>query len=74
MTESYRVDNSDNFNLRGIPSFLCKSVRSACREREKKSWNVCTVRVLQHIYSKSLGVRLPVCSMNKNKDLMLIIL
>ena len=35
MTELDRVDNSDNFNFRGIPHF-CKSARSICRQREKK--------------------------------------
>ena len=51
---------------------FCKSVRSARRESKKKDGNVCTVMVLLHIYSKSLGVRLPVCPVNKNKILMLI--
>ena len=38
----------------------------------KKRWNACTVMVLLHICSKSLGVRLPVCPVNKNIVLILI--
>ena len=72
MTESDRVGNSD-FNFMGIPPFLqvCEKHSQATR---KKRWNVYTMMVLLHIYtcSKSLGVRLPVCPVNKNKVLMLI--
>ena len=68
MTELDRVGKSDNFNFRGVPSFLqvCKKRSQAPRKR----WNVCTVMVLLHIYSKSLGVRLQVCPVNENKILM----
>ena len=37
-----RVGNSDNFNFRGVPSFL----REALPGNTKKLWNVCTVMVL----------------------------
>ena len=46
---------------------FCKSAKSAGRQREKR-WNVCKVLVLHHIYSKISGVRLQVCSVNKNKN------
>ena len=46
---------------------FCKSAKSACRQRENR-WNVCKVLVLHHIYSKISGVRLQVCSVNKNKN------
>ena len=75
MTELDSVGNNDNFNFSvcvwgGGPSFL-----QVCEKRSQetqKRWDVCTVIVLLHIYSKSLGVRLPVCPVNKNKVLTLI--
>ena len=78
MTELDRVSKSDNFNFSGggggggVHRF-CKSARSARWQREKR-WTVCTVMVLLHIYSKSLGVRVQihVCPVNKTKVLMLI--
>ena len=71
MTELDRVGNRDNFNFSGDPSFLqvCRKHSQAMR---KKRWNVCTILVLLYIYSKILGVRLPVCPVIKNKVLMLI--
>ena len=73
MTELDRVSNSDNFNFRGIPSFL-QVWEKHLQATQKKRWNVCTLMLLLHIYSKRLGVRLPlyVCPVNKNKGLMLI--
>ena len=66
MTELDRVGKSDNFNSGGF-----QSARSSRRQREKKKrWNVCMVMVLLYIYSKILGVRLPVCPVIKNKVLM----
>ena len=70
MTELDRVGNSDNFNFRVIPSFL--QVCEKCSQTTRKKWNVYTIMVLLHIYNKSLGVKLPVCPVNKNKVLMLI--
>ena len=67
MTGLDRVGNNDNFNFREFHCF-CKSMRSACRQCEKRL-NVCTVMVLLHIYSKSLSVRSPVCPVNKNQVL-----
>ena len=70
MTASDGVGKSDNFNFRRFPSFLrvCEKRSQATR----KKIEFCTVVVLLHIYSKSLGVRLQICSVNKNKVLMLI--
>ena len=48
---------------------FCKSGRSP---RSEKRWHVCMEIILLYICSKSLGVRLPVCPVNKNKVLMLI--
>ena len=61
MKKMDRVCNSDNFNFRGFPSF-----QQVCEKRPQaaRKWNVCTVMVLLHIYSK--------CHVNKNKVLMLI--
>ena len=72
MTESDRVVKSDNFNFRGFLSFL-QVYEKRSQANAKKRWSVCTVVVLLHIYSKSLGVRLQVhvCPVNKNKILML---
>ena len=74
MTELDRVGNTDNFYFRGgsVVTRFCKSARSARRQREKKKWNICTDVVLLHIYTKILGVRLPVYPVIKNKVLMLI--
>ena len=49
-------------------SIVFLSARSAPRQRKK----MFAVMVLVHFYSKSLGARLPVCPVNKNKVLMLI--
>ena len=59
MTELDRVGNSDNFNFRGVSSFL--QVYEKCSQAD---W-----MVLLHIYCKSLSVRSPVCLVNKNKVL-----
>ena len=67
MTELDRVGNSDNFNFRGVPSFL--QVCENCLQAMQKRLNVCTLMILLQIYSKSLSVRSPVCPVNKNKIL-----
>ena len=65
MTQFDRVCNSDNLNFRVFHRFF-KSSRSAPKQREIR-WTVCTVKmkVLLHIYSISLGVKLPECLVNK---------
>ena len=69
MTQLDRVGYSDNFKVSGggggVHRF-CKSARSARMHCERR-WDVCTMMVLLHvhIYSKSLGVKLPVCPVNK---------
>ena len=73
MTELDRVCNSDNFNFRGIPSFLqvCEK-RFQAMQKKMDIWNVCTVTVLLQFYSKCLGVRLPVCPVNKKKNILML--
>ena len=46
---------------------FCKSAKSAGRQREKR-WNVCSVGIASYLDSKISGVRLQVCSVNKNKN------
>ena len=60
-----------NFNFKGFPSFL-QVYEKRSQATRKKRWNVCTVMVLLHIYSKLSDVRLQVCPVNKYKVLMLI--
>ena len=74
MTELDSVGNRDDFNFvwgggKGGYHF-CKSARSTRRQCEIR-WNVCTM-VLLYIYSKILGVALPVFPVIKNKVSMLI--
>ena len=70
MIELDRVGNSDNFNFRGVPSFLQICMKHS--QAMQKLCNVCTMLILLYIYSKILSVRLPVCPLIKNKVLMLI--
>ena len=55
-----------HFQFKGV-SIVSSSLRKALAGSAKKLWTVCTVMVLFHIYSKSLGVRLQVCPVNKIK-------
>ena len=50
-------------------AIVSASVQEALVGNAKKRWNVCTLLVLLYIYSKSVGVRLPVCPVIKNKVL-----
>ena len=63
MTELDRLGGTDNFNIRGIPLFMqvCKKRSQATQKR----WNVCICDSSTTFYSKILGVRLPVCPVNK---------
>ena len=58
MTEFDRVGNSDNFDFRGLPSFLQVCEKSSYVTQ--KRLNVCTMMVLLYIYSKLSGVRLSI--------------
>ena len=60
MTDLDRVDRSDDFNFRGVPSFL-QVYEKHSQATRKKRWYICTVMVLVYIFSKILGVKLPVC-------------
>ena len=71
MTKIDRVGNSDNFNFSGV-SIVSASLREELASNTKKRWNVCTAMMLLYIYSKISGVRGPICSVIKNKVLMLI--
>ena len=46
---------------------VCSSLQEALADNSKNWWPVCTAVVLRQIYmySKCLGGRLPVCSVNK---------
>ena len=62
MTEFDRVGSSDTFFLRVVPLFMqvCEKRSQARREKDDmfaRRW---------FCYCKSLGVRLPVCPVNKN--------
>ena len=72
MTELDRIDNSDKFNFRRVPSCLqvCEKRSQATRKKKMKSLHI--DGSASYLYSKRLGVRLPVCPVNKNIILMLI--
>ena len=68
-----RLGNCDNFNIMGVGgSIVSASLQEALAGNAKRRWNVYTMLILLYIYSKILGVRLPVCHVIKNKILMLI--
>ena len=68
MAELDRVGNSDNFNFRGVPSFLqvCEKCSQAMRKKIECLHSDVSAT---YLYSKSLSVRSPVCPVNKNKVL-----
>ena len=73
MTKLDTVGNSDNFNFRGIPSFLqvCEKHSQATRKMMVKT-RFKNYGSASYPYSKGLGVRLPVCPVNEHRVLMLI--
>ena len=71
MTKLEKVAISHNFNFRRWWCFFVP-VQEQFAENTNKSYHVCRVIFVLHIYHKMLGIRLAGPSANKNKSLILI--
>ena len=69
MIKLAKVATDQNFKFEGWWCF-CNSAKATCRNANK-SYHVCKVIVVLHIYHKSVGIRLAGHPANKNKSVVL---